>query len=585
VHIEYETHRRPDPFSEYRAGFELRITRRCKRILIETHADAIRPAREYNFEYDTDPSNGLSLLMQVRVVGFDDVGQREQELPPLEFAYTSLEPRTKRKFAPLTGSDLPARSLANRDLELVDLFRQGLPDILEMNGTVRYWRNLGDGKFDRPREMRDAPAGLSLADEGVQLVDADGDGRSDLLVSRPGLAGYFPLRFGGLWDRKSFRPYRQAPSFNLEDPEVKLVDLDGDGVTDAIRSSTRLECFFNDPHEGWHKTRWVEREALDQFPNVSFADPRVRWADMTGDGLQDIVMVYDGNVEYWPNLGYGAWGKRIHMHHSPRFPYGYDPKRVLLGDVDGDGLDDLVYVDNRCVYLWINQSGNGWSEEPIVVHGTAPVADMDAVRLVDILGTGIGGVLWSMDAPGSARKNLWFLDFTGGVKPYLLDTMDNHLGAVTKVEYAPSTEFFVADQKDRKTRWRTPLPFPVQVVKCVEVIDELSHGKLVTEYRYHHGYWDGAEREFRGFGMIEQLDTQTFERYSRPGVHPTTGFAPVPEQHFSPPTLTKTWFHQGAVGDEFGEWREMDYAGEYWPGDVQLLDHEKGINEFLATFP
>ncbi|QBQ55197.1 SpvB/TcaC N-terminal domain-containing protein [Nitrosococcus wardiae] len=38
--------------------------------------------------------------------------------------------------------------------------------------------------------------------------------------------------------------------------------------------------------------------------------------------LQDIVLVYDGNVEYWPNLGHGNWGKRIHMRNSPHFPYG-----------------------------------------------------------------------------------------------------------------------------------------------------------------------------------------------------------------------------------------------------------------------
>ena len=48
----------------------------------------------------------------------------------------------------------------------------------------------------------------------------------------------------GSWARRSFRPYRLAPSFDLEDPEVRLVDLDGDGVTDAIRSGSRLECFF-----------------------------------------------------------------------------------------------------------------------------------------------------------------------------------------------------------------------------------------------------------------------------------------------------------------------------------------------------
>ena len=130
--------------------------------------------------------------------------------------------------------------------------------------------------------------------------------------------------------------------------------------------------------QGWHRTtRWVERRALEEFPNVNFSDPRVKWADMSGDGLQDIVLVHDGSVDYWPNLGYGNWGRRRHMRNSPRLPYGYDPRRILLGDVDGDGLADLIYVDHTRVTLWINQSGNGWSD-PIVIQGTPAVSDMDS---------------------------------------------------------------------------------------------------------------------------------------------------------------------------------------------------------------
>jgi hypothetical protein len=311
----------------------------------------------------------------------------------------------------------------------------------------------------------------------------------------------------GLWDSRSFHRYRQAPSFDLKDPEVRLVDLDGDGVTDAVRSGSRLECFFNDPKEGWNATRWVEHQALEEFPNVNFSDPRVRWADMTADGLQDIALVHDGLVEYWPNLGRGDWGKRILMRNCPRFPYGYDPKRILLGDVDGDGLADLVYVQDTKVTLWINQSGNRWSD-PIEITGTPPVYDMDAIRLTDLLGVGVSGVLWSADAGGLSRDSMFFLDFTGGQKPYLLNEMDNHMGALTRVGYAPSTRFYLEDQKRLETRWTTPLPFPVQVVARVEVIDAISGGKLTTEYSYHHGYWDGVEREFRGFGRVDHRDTE-----------------------------------------------------------------------------
>ena len=271
---------------------------------------------------------------------------------------------------------------------------------------------------------------------------------------------------------------------------------------------------------------------------MHFSDPRVRFADLSGDGLSDIVLLYDGNVEYWPNLGHGNWGKRVSMRNSPRFPFGYDPRRILVGDVDGDGLADLVYVDHGKVQLWINQSGNRWSD-PIEIDGTPPVSDVDAVRLVDLLGSGVSGVLWSTEATLSGRPHMFFLDFTGGVKPYLLHEMDNHVGARTRVEYASSTRFYLEDELDRTTRWKTSLPFPVLVVARVEVVDECSRGKRTTEYRYHHGYWDGAEREFRGFGRVDQRDTEVFEAYHTPGLHPDRPFDPVPRASFSPPTETR----------------------------------------------
>jgi RHS repeat-associated protein len=594
VSVSFEYEARSDPYSQYRAGFEMRIRRRCNRITIRTHAGEDRLVRSYHLTYfdqrediddleDLLPLNRASLLSQIKAIGHDI--DLTEELPPLEFGYTAFEPRL-RDFIKLNGRDLPAASLASPDLDLIDLIGNGLPDFFETNGTVRYWRNLGAGQFDLPRDMRDAPAGLRLADPAVQLIDANGDGRIDLLVTKEDVTGYYPLRFGGFWDRRSFQRYRQSPSFNLEDPEVRFVDLDGDGVTDAMRASTRMEYFFNDPVEGWNDTRQVERGALDVFPNVNFSDPRVKWGDMSGDGLQDIALVYDGNVEYWPNLGYGNWGKRISMRNSPRLPYGYDPKRILMGDVDGDGLADLVYVDHSSVTVWINQSGDAWSD-PVTVKGTPPVSDSDAVRLIDLLGIGVSGLLWTSAADGQSRHNLFFLDLTGGVKPYLLNEMNNHIGCITRVGYAPSTRFYIEDEQRPETRWKTPLPFPVQVVARAEVIDQLSRSKLASEFKYHHGYWDGAEHEFRGFGRVEQMDTESFEDYNKQGLHgEQVGFERIAQaQHFSPPTLTKTWFHQGPVGDEFGEWEEVDYSGEYWSGDGPFLKRLAATTAFLNGLP
>lgn len=587
VTVDFIYAERPDPFSTGRCGFQLRTTRRCDRIEVSTNAGISRRVRTYQFVYldqriDAElPLNGVSLLSEIHVIGHDDAAanpdDRVQRLPPLEFSYSRFAPE-RRHFIPLSGNSLPAESLSSPNLELVDLFGNGLPDLLEMKGAVRYWRNLGGGRFDLPRTMSEAPAGISFADDGVQLIDANGDGRADLLVNRPDLSGYYPLRFGGFWDRRSFQRYRVAPSFDLKAKDVQLVDLDGDGVTDAIRSGERFELYFNDPHEGWGETRRTARRSLDEFPNVDFADPRVRWADMNGDGLQDVVMVHDGNVEYWSNLGHGNWGARVHMQNSPRLPLAYDPRQVLIGDVDGDGAADLVFVGDGRITLWINQTGNGWSD-PIEIDGTPRFTNDDDVRLVDLLGTGVSGVLWSLRPLANRRDRGFFLDFTHGLKPYVLARMNNHRGAVTEIHYRSSTEEFLRDQARPETRWKTTLPFPVQVVSQVVVHDEFSGGRLTTDYRYHHGYWDGGEREYRGFGCVEVLSSETFADYYTPGASGER----VPEVHFSPPTLSRSWFHLGPVGDEFGEWEAVNHDDEFWTGDASFFSEEQNaLAQFLG---
>ncbi len=597
VSVTFVYEERPDPFSDHRAGFEIRTRLRCTGIEIRTHAGSERLVRVYRLIYldqrmlpiEQLPLNAASLLSQVLVEGHDD--ERIESLPPLEFGYTTFEP-TRRRYKPFTGpsGSRPERSLGHPEYELVDLFGNGLPSVLEFNGQVRYWRNRGNGRFDLMRTMETAPAGVRFSEPGVQLLDANGNGRADLMVVDGLRNGYYPLTFRGEWNERGLVRYRSAPTVNLDAPDVRLMDLDGDGVTDALRTGQQFELYYNDPDYGWSDIEVRKRIDSTSFPNVSFEDPRIKLGDMTGDGLQDIILIQGRRVEYWPYRGYGRWGRRVTMRNSPRFEdaalfpgIGFDPKRLIIGDVDGDGVADLVYVSSGHITVWINQDGNAWSD-PIVIHGTPPVTDATALRLADMLGTGTDGILWTYDFGAFPDSTFKFLDLTGGVKPYVLDQMDNHMGAVTRVSYAASTRFYLEDDGRPETRWRTPLPFPVQVVARVEVIDQISHGKLTTEYRYHHGYWDGTEREFRGFGMVEQLDTETFADYHAAGAHgPETRFEPVLDKHFSPPLLTKTWFHQGPVDDDTGDWEELDWAPDYWPGDPQALAHTDAVNAFLQT--
>jgi len=577
VNVEFDYEPRPDPYSDYRAGFEIRTSLRCRAIRVVTQAaDGVpRVSREHRFFYEEAAFNGASLLTQIDVVGVDDQGGASgaevatERLPPLTFGYSQFEP-SQRRFEQVAGRGLPTTPLTDPSMALIDMRGAGLPDIVELGAAHRYWQNEGDGRFELPRALAEAPP-FSLGEAGVQFMDADGDGRPDLVVSAGQSVGYFPMTFAAGWSSRSFQPYRQVPSVSFADPGVKLVDLDGDGLTDVLRTGSQLECWFNDrdPERAWQRTLVAQRPSAD----IDLANPQIRLADMSGDGLQDMVFLRNGNISYWPNLGHGRWGPMVQMRRAPRLPDGYDPRRLLLGDVDGDGLADLVYVDRGRVLLWGNRSGNGWTEQPFAIPGTPDVVDIDSVEFTDLHGTGLGGLLFSPGADGSNRRRLSFLDFAGGLKPHLLDAIDNHLGAQTRVEYRPSTYFYLRDQAGPRTRWRTTLPFPVQVVSKVEVVDQISRGRLTTEYRYHHGYWDGVEREFRGFAMVEQFDT---ERFAREG-------DARHDVHYSPPTLTKSWFHIGPVAAvEASDWVELDLRDEYWAGDPPMLSRPPEMLAFLG---
>ena len=588
VTVDFFYEARPDPFSTYKAGFEIRTTRRCTRIEISTHAETTRLARVYRLVYldqvdpNAAPANGASLLHSVEVEGVE--GDAREKLPPLEFGYTGFDP-ARRKYQNLSAvaDGLPVHSLAHADFELADLFGRGLPDVVQIGDEARYWRNLGGGQFTVPRPIEALPSGVRLGNPGVQLADADGDGHIDLVLSAGRFNGYVPLAFSGKELAGRFIEYSAAPPFAFNDPEVRMLDLDGDGVTDALRTGAQFELYFHDRELGWNRVETRRRGALDRFPDVNFSDPRVKLADMTGDGLQDIVFVSTGRVDYWPYMGNGRWGERVTMGGRIRFPdaravggIGFDPKRLLLGDVDGDGVADMVYIESGRITIWLNRSGNRWSE-PIVIHGTPSITNADSVRLVDMLGNGTEGILWTYDRRTFGDSTYKFLDLTGGLKPYLLRERNNHAGARTLVEYSPSTRFYVEDETRPETRWQTRLPFPVQVVSRVEVIDEISGSKLTTEYRYHQGYWDGDEREFRGFGMVEQLDTETFDQFNSGSLHGPQDFNQVDPVHFSPPTLTRTWFHQGLVQNSAGAWNEPDPSIGFWPDDPTMFGRDQRL--------
>ncbi|QJD87673.1 toxin TcdB middle/N-terminal domain-containing protein [Cohnella herbarum] len=235
------------------------------------------------------------------------------------------------------------------------------------------------------------------------------------------------------------------------------------------------------------------------------------------------------------------------MDDAPSFdhPDQYNERQLLLADLDGSGVTDIVYMSRDGAALYFNQSGNRWSK-PRRISNFPQVDRSASFTAVDLLGNGTACLVWSSPLAGSAHSPLRYMDLMGGQKPNLLIGSVNNLGAETKVHYAPSTKFYLAD-KSAGNPWHTKLPFPVHVVERVETYDRISGNRFVNRYAYHHGYYDGQEREFRGFGLVEQWDTETLASLGANGAFPAG--TNVDEHSHVPPALTRTWYYTGAESD------------------------------------
>jgi RHS repeat-associated protein len=577
---------RPDPFSSHRARFEVRSYRRCRAILMfhrfaELNQDSVRSlgdepylVRAIEFGYqDLDYSKAptideelghqgstrfASFIRFITLSGLvrDDsqavverngvkyVTYSKKSLPPLEFEYSKAKIQDEvRHLDAASAENLPV-GVDGSAYRWVDLDGEGVSGILtEQAGAWFYKPNLGEGRFGAQQVVRSKPS-FALASGETQLLDLSGDGQLDVVSFGGATPGFYERTQHESWG--AFRPFRKLPNLRWDEPNLRFVDLDGDGHADILITENDVFTWYPSlAEDGFGPARRVHQSRDEERgPRLVLADGEqsIYLADLCGDGLTDLVRIRNGEVCYWPNLGYGRFGAKVSMDNAPRFdsPDQFDQRRVRLADIDGSGTTDIIYLHRQGVRIYFNQSGNRWSDArhlkvfPRVDH-------LSSVATADLLGNGTACLVWSSPLPGDARRPIRYVDLMGGQKPHLLIRSTNNLGAETHVGYTSSTKFYLADKRAGRP-WRTRLPFPVHVVERVTTFDRISGNRFVASYQYHDGHFDGVEREFRGFGLVEQKDTEEFAIFAADAQPRCTN---ADAASHVPPVLTKTWFHTG----------------------------------------
>ncbi|MDX2054209.1 MAG: toxin TcdB middle/N-terminal domain-containing protein, partial [Polyangiaceae bacterium] len=449
----------------------------------------------------------------------------------------------------------PPHSLDETLTELMDINSDGLPDVVVTapglyGGAFALFENglASDGSrgFRDLKTMGVIPNlgvdsnVLQLSNTNVTPLDVDGDGRINL-VHMPQVKQY--SIFSPLWQQNKWvwagRKVDTAGAqnakidFTRDAANLRVMDVNGDGLVDVVFSgATEWQTFLalgrypgGDGQFGQAKWTGADTASISLEPirtcapwastPVRFSDPDVKVADMNGDGLDDIVRVRSEQIQYWPGRGNGVFGtgsrsdctagsvspsRAIGMATAPTFGVA-DAQDLMLNDVNGDGLADLVEVRFDAVDIYLNDNGLKWTSR-VTISGTPQLPNAaHFARLTDIDGSGTPDILW-----GQAYQYR-YIDLAGGKRPYVLTSISNGLGSNTELQYSTSTQVML-DAEKAGNKWSSQAPSVVPVVTRSTVYDNLQTigrpgGAYVTEYVYRDPVYDGRDREFRGFSQAD----------------------------------------------------------------------------------
>jgi RHS repeat-associated protein len=231
-------------------------------------------------------------------------------------------------------------------------------------------------------DLADVPA-LDPTSVGRAWVDVDGDALPDLLEGQPG-AWRHRRNLGG----EALAPWTElqnAPAAAIG-PTARFADLTGDGVQDVLERPGQGDGFV---FLGGGSAPYEASAALTLDVSFDLSDPRVALVDLNLDGRIDILRHDEGDawalLQQWDGPGFHD------AEPVPPPPAGLrlgDPG-VQLADMDGDRLPDLVRIMQAEQRVLVAAStGFGFFEDAADMSAIPAMTEQDRWELADVNGDG-----------------------------------------------------------------------------------------------------------------------------------------------------------------------------------------------------
>jgi len=245
------------------------------------------------------------------------------------------------------------------DQAFADVDDDGEPEVILLSqfSEVVFYYDLPDDPRDGtwPRENRTIVAAGVGDTEGIQVLDIDGDGRTELVVGRR--IFHRQDEAGEEWEAE-----RVAPEWEDERVRVQAADVDEDGTPELILTECELPT-LGARHGIHHDGRLAVCSAPDWTAEVLRDDLHhphsLQVADFDGDGHLDVFVAESdyGEIETPRHFVYRGRGDGTFEEHLVF--EGVGTHEVKVADLTGTGTLDLVGktdTENARVDAWYNET-------------------------------------------------------------------------------------------------------------------------------------------------------------------------------------------------------------------------------------